>query len=75
MTKIIRVTSCDDCPHATIYFEATPNMVTLSCSKAVRTEQIIGYGIPDWCPLEAASSKPAEKGEFFIPSFLKPWAE
>ena len=69
--KIIRITSCDDCPHASIWFEATPEVYTLHCSKALKTENVAGYQIPVWCPLESVDSKPVEKGGFFIPGFLR----
>jgi len=74
--RIIRVTSCDDCPYCRMLQPTTPGIYAVSCSMADRCETVVGLGFPNWCPLEATpDSKRIEKGGFSLPGFLRRQAE
>ena len=69
--RIIRIEGCKDCPYCMTWFEATPGVYTLTCEKVKRTDQVVGWHIPSWCPLDVPDSKRNGKGgSFALPMFL-----
>ena len=65
MTRIIRIETCDECPHA---IGSRSCRATTWCDEGgiIRTRKFSVYPfIPDWCPLaqDGPDWKPSVKGE------------